>query len=116
MGRLGASWTLFSCLGGHLGPSWALVETRLGPYWVPLGLSCWSLLGRLEAFVERYQDEIESSFIFEGCLKRNSNFWVTSRALFGGLSGRPEVILGRIRTLLGRLGTSLTIWRPPWAI
>ena len=59
LGRLGASWTLFSCLGGHIGPSWDLVETISGPYWVPLGLLCWSMLGHLEAFVERYQDEIE---------------------------------------------------------
>ena len=59
LGRLGLSWTHFSCLGGHLGPSWALVETILGPYWVPLGLSCWSMLGRLETFEDRYQDDIE---------------------------------------------------------
>ena len=59
LGRLGASWTLLSCLGAHLGPSWALVETILGQYWVPHGPSCWSILGRLEAFEERYQDEVE---------------------------------------------------------
>ena len=59
LGRLGASWALLSCLGDHLGPFWALLETILGPYWAPLGSSCWSMLGRLEAFEERYEDEVE---------------------------------------------------------
>ena len=59
LGRLGASWALLSCLGDYLGPFWALLETILGPSWAPLGSSCWSMLGRLEAFEERYEDEVE---------------------------------------------------------
>ena len=61
LGRLGASWALLSCLGDYLGPFWALLETTLGPYWAPLGSSCWSMLDRLETFEERYEDEVESS-------------------------------------------------------
>ena len=59
LGRLGASWTLLSCLGDYLGMFWALLEAILGPYWAFLGSSCWSMLGRLEAFEERYEDEVE---------------------------------------------------------
>ena len=61
LGRLGASWALLSCLGGHLGPFWALSDTIVGPYWAPLGSSCWSMLDRLEDFEERYEDGVESS-------------------------------------------------------
>ena len=59
LGRLGASWARLNCLGVHIGPSWALLETISRPSWAPLGPSCWSMLGRLEAFEERYEDEVE---------------------------------------------------------
>ena len=55
LGRLGASSALLSCLGDYLGTFWALLETILGPSWVVLLV----YVGRLEAFVERSQDEIE---------------------------------------------------------
>jgi len=59
LGHLGASWALLSCLGDYIGPFWALLETMLGPYWAPPGSSCWFLLGRIESFEERYEDEVE---------------------------------------------------------
>ena len=33
------------------------------------------MLGRLEAFQERCQDEVDETLIFGGCLKRNRHFW-----------------------------------------
>ena len=44
-----------------------------------MGSSCWTMLGRLEAFQERCQDEVDQRSIFGRCLGRNRNVWPPRR-------------------------------------
>ena len=44
----------------RLGYTWNPAWCNLGPAWGPLGPSCSPLLGHLEAFQERYQDDVDN--------------------------------------------------------